>query len=310
MKKVRFIVCALMALVLFSCEKTPAVTPDNDPIKWLPESIFRDFSGRYPEAAVVSVSGDRETEYVRISLLDKDGFKSEVVYRNGEWMASEKRLDVNDFLSSLPEPVYKTYLKTGIGHEVFYKNSNYVIEIARNGFPLKQYEIDCIAPYLDGDEWIEGFYYHIVIAEDGTLLVCDHHSTFNPTIGMADIGPALADIRERYGNVSLVGVVDDGGYANVFIREEGIVKKVTFKTYRKDFEVADFEWRQTEYALPMDLPLPGHVLKTIEEYEFRHSGKKWSGLSMLETVSGFFYGLTFGTEVDNNRFYVGIDVLS
>jgi hypothetical protein len=39
MKKVRFIVCAVMVLVLFSCEKAPKETLESDWVKSLPESV-------------------------------------------------------------------------------------------------------------------------------------------------------------------------------------------------------------------------------------------------------------------------------
>ena len=297
--------CALAALVLLSCEKTPVEVPDTDQAHSLPESILWDLAGRYPEATVTSAGGGEEMEYVHISLIDKDGLKNEVAYKNGEWMVSEKRLDVNGFLDNLPKPVVKTYLKTGIGHETFLEGS-YVLEITRKGLSQKQYEIDCMAPYLDGEKLIESQHWHIVIAEDGTLLTCGLHESYNATIGMVDLCPALTFIREKYGYVPVVGIIDEGGDANIFIRDGDVLKTVTFRAYRSDFEVADFEWRHTEYTLPLDTALPAHVQKAIDGYETEHPGEKWSGLSMLETVEGFSYGLTFGTELHYCRFYIGV----
>lgn len=307
MKKIGFVTCVVTALMLLSCEKTPVEVPDNNLVNSLPETIVWDLNGRYPDATITSVSGGADTEYVNISLTDKDGLKNKAVYRNGEWVVSEKRLEVNGFLNALPKPVVKAYLKTGISHETFLESS-YVIEIARKGFNQKQYEIDCTAPYLDGDELIEGLHYHIVIAEDGTLLVCGHRESFNSTIGMVDLSPAIAFIREKYGYVPIVGMIDDGGYANVFIRDGSILKNVKLRAYRSGFEVADFEWRDTEYALPMDMTLPARVQKAIEEHETRFPGEKWTGLSMLETMEGFSYGLTFGPELHRTTFYVKAEV--
>lgn len=103
MKKVRFIVCAMMALVLFSCEKDSQGVREYDPMKSLPESVVRDFYGRYPEATDIKVIGGEKE--MRISLIDKDGCKNEAVYVNGEWTYSQKSLDVKDFLKGFPKPV-------------------------------------------------------------------------------------------------------------------------------------------------------------------------------------------------------------
>lgn len=49
---------------------------------------------------------------------------------------------------------------------------------------------------------------------------------------MVDVSPALAFIREKYGYVPVVGMIDDGGYSHIFIRDRGILKTVKFRTPR------------------------------------------------------------------------------
>lgn len=299
MKKFCFIVCAMMALALLSCEKDPQGTREYDPMKSLPENVVWDFYGRYPEATDIRVIGG-ENE-VKISLIDKDGYKNEAVYVNGEWTYSQKSLDVKDFLKDFPKPVRSAYVKTGIAHEYFYEN-NYVLEIERAGMAQKQYEVDCLGYYVYGDELIDDLVYHIVIAEDGTLLSYSHR-LFNQSIWWADLSPAMGFVLSKYPDASILGAANDGEQY-LFIRHEGILKTVTFRSAPT---AEDFEWRHTEYALPMDTMLPAHVRKEIKEYEAENPGQKLFELSMLETIEGFFYGLKFGTELDTIKFYVGID---
>ena len=298
MKKESFIMCAVMALVLFSCEKAPKGTPEYDPMKSLPESVVQDFRARYPEATDIEVHGEEE---VSVSLIDRDGFKNKVVYVKGEWMYSQKMLDVHDFLNDLPMPVRKTYVKTGINHEIFYENSHYVLEIERAGMAWKQYEIDCLGSYMDGDELIENLVYHIAIAEDGTLLAYSH-GQFNLPIWWVDLTSAIAFVREKYENASIVGSANNGEQY-IYIRHKGILKTVTFRPYPSS---GDFEWKCTEYALPMDAALPAHVRKEIVKFEAQHPGKKLFELSMLETIDGFFYGMKIGTELESIKTYVDV----
>lgn len=299
MKKVSFFICAVMALVLFSCEKAPKGAQEYDPMESLPESVVWDFNGRYPEATDITVIGGEEE--VSVSFVDQNGYKNEVVYVNGNWTYSQKWLDVKDFLKDFPKPVRLAYAKTGIAHEYFYE-SNYVLEIQRAGMAQKQYEVDCLGYYVDGDELIDDLVYHIVIAEDGTLLSYSHR-LFNQSLWWADLSPAMDYIREKYNGASILGAANDGEQY-FYIRHEGILKTVTFHSAPS---VEDFEWRHTEYALPMDTTLPAHVRKEIEEFETKNPGKKWFELSMLETIEGFFYGLKFGTELEYRKFYVEVN---
>ena len=87
MKKVRFIVCAAMALVLFSCEKAPMETPKDDPTKSLPEGYVWDLRRRYPDATITASTVKSTGHYpvTIVSLIDKDGFENEVLVRNGRW---------------------------------------------------------------------------------------------------------------------------------------------------------------------------------------------------------------------------------
>lgn len=117
------------------------------------------------------------------------------------------------------------------------------------------------------------------------------------------MSPAMDFVRSKYPNASFLGAANDGEQY-LYIRHEGILKTVTFHSAPS---AEDFEWRHTEYALPMDTMLPAHVRKEIKEYEAENPGQKWFELSMLETIEGFFYGLKFGTELDTIKFYVGID---
>ena len=303
MKKVRFIICAVMALALLSCEKDPKGIQEYDPMESLSESVVWDFNGRYPEATDITVIGG-DKDNARISLIDKDGYENEVVYVDGEWAYSQKWLDVNDFLWDFPLPVRLAYAKTGITHETFYNNkrNSYVLEVQRAGFAQKQYEIACLGYYLDGDKLIENLAYHIVIAQDGTLLTCGHRY-FGQSIWLPDLSTAVDFVCNKYPGASVIGATDDGEL-HVYIRHEGLLKTVTFHGYSTPEYI---EWWGTEYALPMDTTLPAHVLKEIADYEAKHPGEKWFELSMMENREGFFYGLRFGTELEGGKFYASVN---
>ena len=304
MKKVgfRFLMGALGALVLFSCNKQPVDPKPYDPTLILPQRIAPDFAGRYPGVMIRSTTADPNAEYFEITFTDQEGAGNRTVYRNGEWMVSEKQLDPEVFLGQLPGPVQQTYLRTGITHEHFGQN-DYAVEISRQGLSQKQYEITCVAPYLDGEELVENLLYHIDIAEDGTLLTCSHEY-LGKSAETVDLRPALETIRGKYANATVVGMVENGNYAHVYVRDGGVLKSVVFREYWKDFEADEFEWRYTLQDLPLDTELPEHVRVAIADYLDLHPGLEWTGLTLLETVDGFSYGVTFGPVLHSTSFYI------
>lgn len=293
MKKIGFYFCALVALALFSCEKAPVNDPD--PLESLPEKVAEHITENFPNASIVWSNGGKEDECVRVILNDETGDEYRVAYKNGEWMITEKRFAVKDPLQVFPDNVLATYLKTGVGHEI-YAEDCYVSVITRRDQALKQYEVYCLAPYIKYDGTIDQIEHHVAIAEDGTLLLHSHEQ-FHPAIWTIDFSPAIDTIYEKYGSVQIIGMVNEGiisNYVDVFINDGKNVKTVKFFGYINNSDVDEYKWVSTEWALPLDTTLPDYIQDSIDFYKSRHS-VELTGLSMIEHVNGFSYGFTFGT---------------
>ena len=305
MKKVSFIVCALMAFVLFSCGKdnpqVPEIKRPDYPTEIIPQQVKGDFLDRYPEAKVTSAY-EYTSQYQGVAFVDKDGFRKEVVYKDGQLMLMEKWYDVDDFLSQLPRPVLGTYLATGMHNEIFTDGLYYVVEVERAGLDQKQYEIHCSASFKDLAQVVDHLVCHVVISEDGTLLT-SQHGGFVPTIYAYDMDVVVDSVREMYPTAEIIGAYNDTGAADrIVIRDNGIVKTVSYYS----FGDASW-WKETRYSMPRFSVLPEYVLKAIEEGDARFPERKLFDIIILECEDGRYYGLTFGTELNNSTFFLKIE---
>ena len=305
MKKVSFIVCALMAFVLFSCGKdnpqVPEIKRPDYPTEIIPQQVKGDFLDRYPEAKVTSAY-EYTSQYQGVAFVDKDGFRKEVVYKDGQLMLMEKWYDVDDFLSQLPRPVLGTYLATGMHNEIFTDGLYYVVEVERAGLEQKQYEIHCSASFKDLGQVVDHLVCHVVISEDGTLLT-SQHGGFVPTIYAYDMDVVVDSVREMYPTAEIIGAYNDTGAADrIVIRDNGIVKTVSYYS----FGDASW-WKETRYSMPRFSVLPEYVLKAIEEGDARFPERKLFDIIILECEDGRYYGLTFGTELNNSTFFLKIE---
>ena len=292
MKKILYCISALLVSLLnCSCEHTiPDILPTKD------EHILTDFKTRFPSADIVDISNwsDGKTD---ICFTDADGLDGVAVYLDGIWMITEKTFNTDDFLYTIPRKVARTYIGTGIENEDYNSDNFYVIEVSRNGLDKKQYEFNCVAPFVDGTEEIDNLQYDIVIDEDGTLLTCSH-SCFNRSIWWYDIRSSIDCVRKKYGDVPILGAVNDAGSNVLFIRDKGIIKTVTMKD-----RGYGFEWVDTRYPLNINTALPASVLADKDEYEASHPGQGFYSLSSVDCPEGLFYGLTFGTELTNTTIF-------
>lgn len=292
MKQFAFIVLfAFAPLLTCSCERnTLDVQPTVD------EHVLYDFKTRFPAAQIIDISNqlDGKTD---IHFTDKDGYNGTAIYLNGIWMISEKAFNSDDFLYAIPREVAKTYIGTGIKNEDYNSDNFYVIEVSRNGIDKKQYEFSCIAPFDDGSKKIDNLRYNIVIDENGTLLACSHNN-FNRSIWWYDMRTSINCVRNKYGNVPILGAVNDFGDNVMFIRDNGLVKTVVL--HDRGF---GFQWKETRYPLNKNTVLPESALADKEQYESTHPGQEFYALSFLDCPDGSFYGLTFGTELNNSTIY-------
>jgi hypothetical protein len=305
MKKVIFLICAVSALMICSCEREYPVEPEkkSPEYSWsiIPQKIKRDFLYRFPEAKVTSAYS-YYGEYQGVAFVDNDGFRKEVVYKEGWLTLAEKWYDVDSFLSQLPRPVLGTYLATGIHNECFTDGNYYVVEAERAGMDQKQYEIHCSASFKDGDKVVDHLAGHIVISEDGTLLTCEHGG-FCPTIFAYDMDQAIEAVREMYPTAELLGAYNNtGSNDRIVIRDEGIVKTVSFYSYGDEFW-----WEETRYSLPRLTVLPEHVLKAIDKGDDKNPERKLFNVFIVECKDGKYYGLTFGTELNYSTFYLEME---
>lgn len=302
MKKIDLLVCAFATLLFISCEKETPYT--RDPFQTISQEVTVDFNNRYPGVTVTDAYqwNDVENVVTDIVFSDKEGLTNKAVYNNGKWSITEKKFDVNDFIYRLPRKVLKAYLGTGIeGEEYLGDNNHYVIEFSRSGLDNKQYEFRCVAPYTNGNEFIEHLVYDIVIADDGTLLTCSH-SSFNRSVWWYDMSSSIELVRKMYRNASILGAVNDAGNNKLFIRDNGIIKTVTLHDGGYGFE-----WSETTYPLDINTTLPSHVLAEQQAYEEKHPNDAFYALLHCDTKDGSFYGLTYGSELHNTTFFVRVD---
>lgn len=300
MKKINFLICAFAALLFISCEKETTYT--KGPLQTIPQEIALDFSYRYPDAIVTDAYQRNNYDYNEVTgivFTDKEGLTNTAIYSNGEWALTEKKFDVNDFLSRLPRNVLRAYLRTGIEDEEFWgPNNHYVIELSRSGLDNKQYEFCCVAPYSDGKEFSEHLEFDIVIADDGTLLTCSHHP-FNRSVWWYDMSSSIEIVRNKYKKAPILGAVNDFGHNELFIRDNGIIKTVILENTEYGFD-----WSKTTYPLDINTNLPAHVLAEKQAYEEKHPEDSFYALSYSDTKDGSFYGLTYGSELNNMTFFV------
>ena len=69
----------------------------------------------------------------------------------------------------------------------------------------------------------------------------------------------------------------------------------------------DYAWVETRYSLPRYAILPGFVRKAIEEGDSRYPERKLFDVFYVESREGEYYGLTFGTELNNSTFYLKVE---
>ena len=303
MKKVSFFVCAIMALVLISCDK---YTPREDTVV-LPKGYAKDFYNRYPEAKVISASEPDGDRYMEIGFIDGDGSEKKAVYRDGSLSFTCRYYDVDNLFFELPLPVIGTYLGLGLSKEEFPDGNYGAYEIDRGGICQKQYEFHCLASFKDGGKTINNMWCHVVISEDGTLLAFLHVG-YRYSDRSYDLNEAVDVVKDMLRpeqdstDMEFLGVMEDNMGYSVFVREEGIVK--TVKIFP---DWGNYFWRETCYSLPRFTVLPEYVLKAIENYEAEYPGMKLFDILVVESKDGTFYGLTFGTELNYHRFYLKVE---
>ena len=270
MKKVHYIVCAVMALMLCACEKEKPQRPV------LPEEVREDFYSRYLGFKVQESHDFTYNQKVLTEVVFYDGnnLECKAVYEGGFWLMTYKYFDTENFKYCFPVAVRETWLTLNLESPTYAENQ-YVVEIDRNGMDQKQYEV-CSRSC------------HVVIAEDGTLLA--RSVNFNRSSAFLDLRASIAIVREKYPDAELLGTVHDGSRQYI-IRDNGILKYV--KT--EDFWPTVWE---TRYQISIDTVLPGFVLEAVAKFEAANPQKKLFALSIVEKWDGKFYGLSFGNVQD------------
>lgn len=279
MKKVRFIICAVMALMLCACEKERPQRPV------LPETIREDFNTRYPGVKIKEAYDFTYDQQVLSEVIFTDGnkFENRAFYEGDLWLMTYKSYDFESYEDYLPLKVQVTYKSLNIVNPEFGEN-DYVIEIDRNGVDQKQYEVRCTRQSR-----------HVVIAEDGTLLA--NGVFFNTSFYFYDLREPMAIVRDAYPDAEILGTVNDGGHNLFYIRDNGILKSVWTRDYWPTV------W-ETRYQISIDTVLPDYVREKMEEFEATHPQKKFFALYIVENRDGRFYGLSFGNERENTTIFV------
>ncbi|MBR1574383.1 MAG: hypothetical protein IJ652_06000 [Bacteroidales bacterium] len=301
MKMINLLVCAFTTLLLLSCEKETTYT--GNPFRSISQDVTVDFNNRYPDVTVTETHQWKDADkrvVTEIVFTDKEGLTNTSLYTNGKWSITEKQFDCNDFIFRLPKKVLQTYLDTDIPGKTYrLGDDDYVIEFSRNGLDNKQYEFSFVAPSSDENEtiWVR---YHMVIADDGTLLTCSN-SLVNRSVWWYDMSSSIELVRTMYKKASILGTINIAGNHELFIRDKGIIKTVTLHD-----SGYGFEWEKTTYSLDIDTALPAYVIAQQNTYEEKHPTETLYALLHCDTKDGSFYGLTYGSEGDNNTFFVRI----
>ena len=134
-------------------------------------------------------------------------------------------------------------------------------------------------------------------------MLTSQHGGFVPTIYAYDMDVVVDSVREMYPTAEIIGAYNDTGAADrIVIRDNGIVKTVSYYS----FGDASW-WKETRYSMPRFSVLPEYVLKAIEEGDARFPERKLFDIIILECEDGRYYGLTFGTELNNSTFFLKIE---
>ncbi len=286
----------LLSIALSSCDSS---TMNIDTEKDLPAEIEMNFYHRYPDASISHFENFNYDNTTRISFEENDGLQGTAIYQNGSWMMTQKEYDYENFLFEIPRKVIRTYLGTGVPEEEFLSDWDYIVEISRIGFDQKQYEFHFTTPFTDETGTASHLVNSIIISEDGSLLTFDH-SYYNRSIWWYDMRESHRCVRERYPSASMLGAVNKGGDNILFIKDDGILKTVTTKE-----NGSGFEWKKTQYQLDINTRLPEYVESNKKTYETQHPDKPFFRLLFIETTSGSYYRLGFGSEMDGH--YVDVE---
>lgn len=274
----RFLLCALAALTLVSCQKEPQ---NPDPAPSANQHPWEaDFNSRYPDATV------SKSEYdMCIYFTDTGGYENVAIYDGAKWLMTQKSyvLDPNgfDFGKVAPRMVIYAFLNSPLGGYA----TEYIslVEITRNGLDQKQYEFFCKSPTISEDrDRISRTLYRLFISEDGTLLSCEE--PYGPSIDHPDMSASIARVREKYKDAVLLGAAGNDDGDCIFIREGNIVKDV--KTV---FQAERMVWAETSYEIPRSDALPAQVLQDIKSTEM--SGKKLLSIRYVERPDANYYKL-------------------
>lgn len=246
------------------------------------ESVKSDFYRRYSDDVIVKEAMDYGNTS-RIEFIDTDGLPCTAIYKGEYWVFTWKEYSKDNFLflSQLPKKVARGYIRGGIDDEDYTSDNSYVIEVSRSGFDQKYYEFHCAAPYVNGNlQYIHDC--HVLIGENGEVIDVQHTST-NPSTWFYDMDEAVTSVRTKYPGAIVIGAVNEGGRNVVYIKDEGISKRVLLGN--------DNRWIETVIKLGKWFKLPDNVMNEYARYKSEHPDFEYSEVYKVERKDGIYYGL-------------------
>ncbi len=253
----------------------------------VPESVKSDFYRRYSDDVIVK---DALTYHYknynntsRIEFIDVDGLPCVAIYIEEEWTHTWKEYSKDNFLflSQLPKKVARGYIRAGIDDEDYTGDNSYVIEVSRRGFDQKYYEFHCAAPYVNGNLQYIAQNCHVLIGEDGEVIDVLHTKP-NPSTWFHDMDKAVTSVTEKYPGAIVIGAVNVGGRNVIYIKDEGILKRVLLN---------DDRWNETVTKLGKWFKLPDNVMDEYTKYKSGHPDFEYSEVYKIERKDGVYYGL-------------------
>lgn len=282
MKRIILLICVVISILATTgCDKYEPW--DEFEAGNVSESIKSDFYRRYSDDVIVKKAMDYG-KTSRIEFVDTDGLPCTAIYKGEYWMFTWKEYSKDNFLflSQLPKKIARGYIRAGIDDEDYTDNSSYVIEVSRSGFDQKYYEFHCAAPYVNGNLQYIDQNCHVLIGEDGEVIDVLHTGP-NPSTWFHDMDEEVTSVRAKYPGAVVIGAVNEGGRNVIYIKDEGIFKRVLLDSMNR--------WNETVSRLGKWFRLPDNVMDEYARYKSEHPDFEYSEVYMVERKDGIYYGL-------------------
>ncbi len=273
---------AMVGMFAFaSCDsENEPKTREND----LSKEISNDFYNRCPDGKIEKVATYKDlyhyfyTQEAYVYAIDVTGNKCIVAYADSAWSRTIR--SITD-IAQLPYDVRKK-LSTECP-KAMVDGFSEIKEVAQKGIANKYY----ILHYLQDTQLAANCEHTLVIDSAGMVLKTATYSLNN--IDYTYLYPKDIDwIAEHYDGAKILGYVNDLGYDNYIVMDNGVLKSIYFGSTE-----TEVRWKATKYALPDGEEIPSKVVDTLNT---DYPGFTYTEVSVVETPLGKYYSFIDGTK--------------